>query len=197
MANIYQELGDWEKAQEQIDWILADSTRQNSLEAQVMAAEVLQAAGMKAVKDGDTEKANSWLREAASGRKAEPIVIWGWSNIANKVARQGLEGNDPKIQKNRDIFFEARLRVAECLLARARLPGNKDRESRLATAETAIAMTRKLYPDLGGDAFTKRYERVLRDVQKELGKKPDGFQALDAQAQPATPAVQETTGATP
>jgi hypothetical protein len=198
MANIYQVLGNWEQAQEQMDWILADAKRQNSLEAQVLAAEVLQAAGEAAAKAGDGEKANALLREAASGRKAAPVVIWGWGNIANKVARQGLEGAGEKVQQNRDTFFDARLQVVECLLARARLPGKeKDRESRLATAETAIAMTRKLYPELGGDAFAKRYERVLKDVQKELGKKPDGFQALDAQAQPAAPAVQETTGATP
>lgn len=198
MANIYQVLGNWEEAQKQMDWILADAKRQNSLEAQVMAAEVLQAAGEAAAKAGDAEQANLLLREAASGRKAEPIVIWGWGNIANKVARQGIEGPGDKVQQNRDTFFDARLQVVECLLARARLPGKeKDRETRLSTAETAIAMTRKLYPDLGGDAFAKRYERVLKDVQKEQGKKPDGFQALDAKAQPAAPAAQETTGATP
>ena len=198
MANIYQVLGNWDEAQKQMDWILADAKRQNSLEAQVMAAEVLQAAGEAAAKAGDAEKANALLREAASGRKAPPIVIWGWGNIANKVARQGLEGAGEKMQQNRDTFFDARLQVVECLLARARLPGKeKERESRLGTAETAIAMTRKLYPDLGGDAFAKRYERVLKDVQKEQGKKPDGFQALDAQAQPVAPAAQDTTGATP
>ena len=198
MATIYQVLANWAEAQKQIDWILSDAKRQNSLEAQVMAAEVLQAAGEAAAKAGNAEQANTLLREAASGRKAEPIVIWGWGNIADKVVRQGIEAADPKTQQNRDTFFDARLQVVTCLLARARLPGKEqERASRLTTAETAIAMTRKLYPDLGGPAFEKRYEQVLRDVQKEQGKKPDGFQALDAKAQPAAPAAQETTGATP
>ena len=180
MATIYQELGSWEEAQQQIDWLLSDSKRQNSLDSQIMAAQILQAAGQAAVQAGDSERANSLLREAASGRKTPPVVIWGWGNIANKLARQGINGNDETSLKNRDSFFDARLQVVECLLARARLPGKKeDREKRLTTAETAIAITRKLYPDLGGEAFAKRYERLLKDVQKELGKEPIGFAAFD------------------
>jgi tetratricopeptide (TPR) repeat protein len=198
MATIYQVLADWDEAQKQMDWILADPQRQNSLEAQLMAAEVLQAAGMAAAQAGDAEKANTLLREAASGRKTPPVVIWGWGNIANKVARQGIDVAGDKGQQNRDTFFDARLRVAECLVARARLPGKeKERPTRLDTAQAAIAMTRKLYPDLGGETFAKRYEQVLKKVQSEKGEKPDGFQALDAKAQAAAAAAQETTGATP
>lgn len=198
MAKIYQELRQWEPAQEQIDWILSDPKRQNSLEAQVMAAEVLQAAGLDAAEKGDAETANTLLREAASGRKGAQIVIWGWGNIANKVARQGIDTPGDKGQQNRDTFFEARLEVVECLLARARLPGKeKDRPTRLDTAQAAIAMTRKLYPDLGGDALEKQYEKLLRDVQREKGEKPDGFQALDAKARAAAPVPQEAAGAAP
>lgn len=190
MAAIYQELGDWDNAQQQMDWILSDAKRQNSLEAQISAAEILQAAGLAAAEAGDATKANDLLREAASGRKGTLAVIWGWGNIANRLARQGLSGTDAKAQQNRDAFFEARLRVVEGLLARARLPGKEaDRGKRLETAETAIVMTRKLYPDMGGEAFVKRYERLLKDLQREQGKEPTGFSALDAQpaAAPGTP----------
>lgn len=194
MAAIYQELGDWDNAQGQIDWILSDSQRQNSLEVQITAAEILQAAGLAAAAAGDAAKANDLLREAASGRKGTPAVIWGWGNIANRLARQGLSGTDSKAQQNRDAFFEARLRVVEGLLARARLPGKEeDRSKRLETANTAIVMTRKLYPDLGGDAFAKRYERLLKDVQREQGAEPTGFSALDAQPAAAAPAAVPST----
>ncbi|MFM8414791.1 MAG: hypothetical protein ACKOCX_08705, partial [Planctomycetota bacterium] len=171
-----------------IDWILSDSKRQNSLEVQITAAEILQAAGLAAAESGDAAKANDLLREATSGRKGT-AVIWGWGNIANRLARQGLGGTDVKAQQNRDAFFEARLRVVEGLLARARLPGKEaDRGKRLETAKTAIAMTRKLYPDMGGDAFAKRYERLLKEVQREQGEEPTGFSTLDAEpAAAATP----------
>ena len=197
MASIYQELGDWPNAQQQIDWILSDSKRQNSLEAQISAAQILQAAGMAAAAAGDNDAANNLLREAAGGRKGTPAVIWGWGNIANKLARQGIAGADEKAQQARDNFFDARLRVVECLLARARLPGGdkQDRAKRLETAEVAIAMTRKLYPDLGGEAFAKRYERVLKDVQRERGQEPTGFTALDEQARAA--GTRGSAGGTP
>ncbi len=195
MANIYQELGDWKNAREQMDWILADAKRQNSLEAQISAAEILQAAGMAAAEAGDAEQANTLLREAAGGRRGDPVVVWGWGNIANKLARQGLSGAGEKAQQNRDAFFNARLRVVECLLARAKLPGKeRDRDKRLETAETAIAITRKLYPDLGGDASANRYERLLKEVQKERGKAADGFKALDEQGQAAASPVEVGAG---
>jgi len=190
MATIYQELGDWKNAQEQMEWILADAKRQNSLEAQLSAAAILQAAGMAAAEAGQADQANNLLREAAGGRRGEPVVIWGWGNIANKLARQGLAGTGEKAQQNRDTFFDARLRVVECLLARAKLPGKeKDRDKRLGTAEAAITITRKLYPDLGGEASAKRYEKLLKEIQKDRGKTPDGFKTLDEQAQAASAAV--------
>ncbi|MBM4023040.1 MAG: hypothetical protein FJ284_12535 [Planctomycetes bacterium] len=198
MATISKELGDWDTAQEQIDWILADSKRQNSLEAQIEAAEILQAAGRAAAAAGDADKANGLLRDAAGGRRGPPTVIWGWGNIANKIARQGLSGTGDKAQRSRDTFFTARLRVVECLLARSKLPGKEaEKQKRLETAETAIAMTRKLYPDMGGEAFAKRYERLLKEVQKERGKDPTGFAALDAKAASASPVEQGATGGSP
>jgi hypothetical protein len=189
MADIYRVLGDWEKAQAQLDWILADAKRQNSLEVQIMAAEVLQAAGRAAAQAGDGAKADGLLREAAGGRKAPPpIVIWGWNTIATRVGRQGTEGAGEKQRQNRDMFFEARLKGVECLLERARLPGQeKGRETRLKAAETVITMTHSSYPDLGGEGFAKRFERILKEVQRELGKQPDGFRALEAQAPQAAP----------
>jgi len=192
MATIYKELGAWDDAQEQINWILADAKRQNSLEAQIEAAEILQAAGRAAVAAGEADKANDFLRDAAGGRRGQATVIWGWGNIANKIARAGLAGTGDKAQQSRDTFFNARLRVVECLLLRAKLPGKEaEKTKRLETAEAAIAMTRKLYPDMGGEAFAKRYERLLKEVQKERGKEPTGFAALDEQAARSAPPVEQ------
>jgi hypothetical protein len=181
MANINRELRQWDEAQKQVDWILADPKRQNSLDTQIQAAELLQAAAAAAADAGDTGKADGLYREAAGGRRGEPVTIWGWGNIANKLARQGLAGSDERSLQAQNAFFNARLQVVECLLARARLPGKQgDKKARLETAATAIAMTRKLYPDLGGPALEKKFEQLLRQVQRELGEaNPRGFAALD------------------
>lgn len=191
LASIYKERGKWDDAQQQLDWILADATRQNSLDIQVQAAELLEAAGKAAAAAGDAAKADQLLREAAAGRKSPPVVMWGWGGIANKLSRQAFGSTDERALKARDLFFDARLHVADTLLARARLGGQgEDRTKRLDTAKSAITMTRKLYPDLGGDAFQKRFERLLKEIQKEQGvTTPGGFADLDAEAaaQPPSP----------
>ncbi|MFM7413086.1 MAG: hypothetical protein ACKO6E_07755, partial [Planctomycetota bacterium] len=69
----------------------------------------------------------------------------------------------------------------QTLLERARLPGQADRAQRLEAATSAIVMTRKLYPDLGGPTTSRRFEVVLEDIQREQGATPDGFKQLDRQ----------------
>jgi len=191
MASIFKERGKWDAAQEQLDWILGDAKRQNSLEIQVQAAELLEAAGRAAAAAGDTAKADALLRESTAGRKSPTVAVWGWGGIANKLSRQAFAASDEKAMKARDLFFDARLHVADTLLARARLGGQAaDREKRLDTAKTAIAMTRKLYPELGGEAFQKRFEKLLKEIQKEQGTaNPGGFRQLDEESGAASPAA--------
>ena len=187
IASLSRERGKWDAAREQIDALLADPQRQNWLEAQIEAAELLVAAGRAAKDAGDAATADSMLREAAAGRKTG-IVIWGWGGIANKVSRQAFGGTDAKALQARELFFQARLKVAESLMLRAELKSDASEKTRLLeTAETSISMTRKLYPDLGGTAMQQRFEKLLKSVQTALGKNPDGFAAF------APPAAATTT----
>ncbi|MGB8854401.1 MAG: hypothetical protein WCC69_12635 [Pirellulales bacterium] len=193
MANIFKERGKWDEALEQIDWILKDPKRQNSLDTQVQAAELLQAAGLKALAENPA-RAEELLKAAIVGRKNAGSVIWGWNGLANKLARQAFAGTDEKSLRSRTLFFESRLNVALCLLDRAKLPGKPKEEADdlLGKAATAISMTRKLYPDLGGEAMATRYEKVLKDVQKKQGAvNPRGFAELDEQAAAAAATPQE------
>ena len=184
MASIFRERGKWEQAQEQIEWILSDAKRQTSLETQVQAAELLQGWG-EALSASDVAGAEQRLREATVGRKTGGAVIWGWGTIANKLSRQASAVGDEKLQRARDLFFEARLAIAKCLLERAQLAGKSaaDKADQLKKAETAIATTRKLYPELGGEVLQARFEKLLKEIQKEQGAtSPKGFADLDAQA---------------
>ena len=182
IASLSRERGKWDVAQEQIDAILVDPQRQNWLEAQIEAAELLLAAGRAAKAAGDAAVADEKLREAAAGRKTG-AVIWGWGGIANKVSRQAFAGTDPKALQARELFFDARLKVAESLLLRAEAkPDANEKLKALQNAETSIAMTRKLYPDLGGPAMQPRFEKLLKSVQTALGKNATGFAELDKPA---------------
>ena len=109
-------------------------------------------------------------------------MIWGWGGIATRVGRQAFAGDDAKARRARDLFFHARLNQAGCLLARARLSNSTPEQAAdlLGKAATAVTVTRKMYPDLGGTALAARFETVLKEIQKLQGATdPRGFAELD------------------
>jgi hypothetical protein len=167
LADLRRQLGDAEAAQEQIAWLLAEPSRRNSLEVQVLAAEVLQTAAEAAAKAGDAAAADRHFQEAVAGDKA--AGIWGWAQIANRLERQGISGSDERSATARSTFFESRLKLAECLIGRARLSNASPeaRQKRLSTADAVISMTRKLHPDLGGEAFSNRFTRLQESISQK------------------------------
>lgn len=165
MANVYREIGKWSEAQGHIDWLLSDAKRQNSLDTQIQAAELLQTAGEKASDKADAQK---YFKQAIVGRKEGGGVIWGWGGISNKLARQAFAGSDEKSLDARAKFFAARLNVAKCRLALAR-GSETDREKLLQMAANDIAITYKLYPELGGPAMSKQFDKLLKEIEKERG----------------------------
>ncbi|NBW95375.1 MAG: hypothetical protein EBR28_01255 [Planctomycetia bacterium] len=175
VANVYRELGEWDEAQKQIDWILSDPKRQNSLETQIQAAELLQAAGEKVA---DKAKASQYLKEAIVGRRNGSSVAWGWGGIGNKLARQAFAGSDDKALDARNKFFTARLNVAKCRLKRAEVTA-EEREKLLEMAFNDIAITYKLYPEMGGKGMEKQFDRLLKDIEKSRGNPaPKGLAGL-------------------
>ena len=173
LASVYRELGRWDEALGHVDWILSDAKRQNSLDAQIQAAELLQAAGEKAT---DGAASARFLREAIAGRKSQGGVAWGWGGIANRLARQAA---DAKAIDARAKFFTARLNVVRCRLALLAKPG-QDRAKLLQMAFNDVAVTYRLYPDLGGDAFRAQFDALLKQIQKERGEaSPRGLAELD------------------
>ena len=173
LASVYRELGRWDEALGHVDWILSDAKRQNSLDAQIQAAELLQAAGEKAT---DGAASVRFLREAIAGRKNQGGVAWGWGGVANRLARQAA---DPKAIDARTKFFTARLNVVRCRLALLAKPG-QDRAKLLQMAFNDVAVTYRLYPDLGGDAFRTQFDALLKQIQKERGEaSPRGLAELD------------------
>ena len=167
MANVYRELGKWDDAQGHIDWLLSDAKRQNSLDTQIQAAELLQSAGDKAA-GSDKAKAEEYFKQAIVGRKEGGSVIWGWGGISNKLARQAFAGSDEKSLDARAKFFTARLNVAKCRLARAEV-SETDRDKLLQMAANDVAITYKLYPELGGPSMYKQFDKLLKEIEKERG----------------------------
>lgn len=133
------------------------------LTIQVEAARNLQAWS----KDKDTEL----LKKAVFG--AEPNakkikIIWGWGEI-NKVTAT-------RVSDFKEVFFEARLNIAKCfrLIAIAE-PTQEKKKQGLENALSKIRETYQTYPELGSSEIRAGFEKLLRELQQDLGKPVSGL----------------------
>jgi hypothetical protein len=186
LANVYRERGKWEDAQKQFDWILSDPRRQNTLEFQVQAAEMLQAA---AADSADKAQKAAFLGQAISGYKRpgkpKEAWAWGWAVISNRLETQAFAGAGKEALEARDRFYQARLNVVKCRLDRAEaLP--QDREKELQKAYDYVSFTFKTHPDLGGPATLKQFDKLLKEIERRQNKPAQkGIDGLkEAEAQP-------------
>jgi hypothetical protein len=166
-----------------MDWILSDKKRQNTLDYQWQAAELLQLAAAKKV---DTSQQAAAYGQAISGYKRGSddgeIWGWGWAVISNRLEQQAFAGSDEKALEARRRFFQARLNAVTCRLAKAdALP--QDRERELQKASDYIELTFKMHPDLGGSETSKQFDAILRDIEKRQKKSPRGLDGLRQSAE--------------
>jgi len=185
IATVYREREKWDEAQKQMDWILADKKRQNTLDFQWQAAELLQQA---AAGTTDASRQAASYAQAISGYKRQSgdgeIWGWGWAVISNRLEQKAFSGSDEKALEARRKFFQARLNAVTCRMAKAdALPQERDRE--LQKAFDYIAITFKMHPELGGPETSKQFDKLLKDVEKRQSKPPRGLDGLKRSAEAA------------
>ena len=185
MANVYREREKWDEAQKHIDWILSDKRRQNTLDFQIQAAELLQQAGSKMT---DKAKQADSLGKAISGYKRRgdtgEIWGWGWAVISNRLEQQAFAGSDEKAMEARRKFFQARLNAVKCRMEKAEsLP--QEREKELQKAFDYIDITFKMHPELGGPDTKKAFDKLLKEIEKRQNKPPRGVDGLKQAAEAA------------
>ena len=119
---------------------------------QVEAAKVLQ-------RWGSVDSAK--YSDAITGvRSTEKGGVWGWGKIANATM--------PHAQF-RNVFYEARYEIAACQSARAMTLSGVERSKQLAAAEKTLAVTEKLYPKLGGEMWSSKYEELHEKIKRAGG----------------------------
>jgi tetratricopeptide (TPR) repeat protein len=173
IADCRRRSGDFDAAIKTLIGILQDKAAR--LDVQVKAAELYQI-------HGATDPTGYALAITGStpGRDGKNIV-WGWAKISQ------LTTNRPEFE---GTFHQARLSMAEARYKYALT--HKDEAKRKKILEAAIQdlwFTYKLYPKLGGEETSARYERLLKQIQKGLGKPETGlkeFEERDAAVTPAT-----------
>ena len=86
----------------------------------------------------------------------------------------------------REKFFTARLNVAKCRLERAEAAA-QDRDKLLTMAFNDVAITFKLYPEMGGKGMEKQFDKLLKEIEKAQGiPAPKGLNGLRETQQAAT-----------
>jgi tetratricopeptide (TPR) repeat protein len=159
LADCYGRSGQFEKAIKTVSDVLVD--RQMLLGAQVQAAEIYQSQG--AVDPKGYALAILGAQPAKDGRN----LIWGWAKISKMTM------SNPKFD---DTFHQARLKLAESRYSYALAQKDADRRAKiLENAVQDLWTTYKLRPDLGGPETTARYDRMLKMIQKTLGRQESGL----------------------
>jgi len=160
LAIVYRDMGQFSAALDAFAEILAG--QENQIHVQMEAAKTLQAWGNA----GELSAFDRAIQGDRPDAKTKRNRIWGYGRIAKTVA------GSPSL---RELFHEARYRLAECRFRWASEQPVDKREEALKSAEQDIVMTVKLYPDLGGAAQKKQYDRLLREIQQAMGKQVTGL----------------------
>jgi tetratricopeptide (TPR) repeat protein len=139
------------------------------LNVQVEAAKTYQEWG----RIGDPVVYDRAVMGGRTNEKTGKYTIWGWSRIAKQTMP------DEESEKYIDVFYEARLNQAKCRFSQGkRAAAAKEREEFFGLAKKDIEMTYRLYPDMGGGAWTSKFDGLLKQVQQSLKQKPTGLAGL-------------------
>ncbi len=164
LAKVASGMGNHKAAVAALAEILSENI--NLLDVQIEAARAYQAWG---------DASNSGFHKAAvAGGRPNPKtgekLIWGWGKISQRLA-----GN-PKFESQ---FYESRYQLARSRYKYAvGLKQAEQQQQEVRRAENDIISTASLFPDLGGPEMKKRYDALLKVIQKRLGKPTQGLAAI-------------------
>lgn len=126
--------------------------------------------------DDATSRYERAIMGGRTNKKKGKYTIWGWGEISRKTMPD--EKNQGKYSKE---FFEARYNLDFCRYAQGKLQtAKKERDEYFNLAKSDVVRTFHLFPDLGGDESMAKFDSLLKLLQKELGEKPLGLEAIKA-----------------
>lgn len=139
--------------------------RPNALDAQIEAAHVYQAWA----ESGKKGAAKQWDKAilGVQGKQKGAVWIWGWGEIANRLAAQ-LESGPPN-KTYQDDLLDARYNLAVCRRGSAMSQANDaDRRRALEQADKDISFTIALHTLEG--AWYDKFNALHREIQLDLGR---------------------------
>jgi cellulose synthase operon protein C len=163
LALDYRSLGDYEKSIAKFVDVLKE--KPTLLPVQIEAAYAYQMRG-------ENENPDYFVGAMLGGR-GPAESIWGWNQISQKTARD---------ERFRDVFHEARYNMALCRVEFAASRTNADEKQKLLElANGTIRETKRYEGTMGGAKWKPQYEKLLREIQKDLGEPVVGLLEFDQQ----------------
>lgn len=100
-------------------------------------------------------------------------LVWGWLKIAsladnaNRKLSKSEPAESPKKKKYHDLFFNARLNVAQARYEAAMIAEGQERQKQLSKAKQSVTSMQRLYPNLGGPSWKPAYHALLQKIESE------------------------------
>ncbi|MBI3837634.1 MAG: hypothetical protein HY288_06840 [Planctomycetia bacterium] len=164
LADCYKRAGKFDEAIKVLLVVLKQKPMLTA--AQIQAAETYQAQG--AVDPLAYARAITGSTPGKDGKNA----IWGWNQLSRLIENRITTG-DPKFEES---FHLARLNMAESRYRYSlTLKDKAKRDKVLEAAKQDLWITYKLHPKLGGEESADKYDRQLKQIQRELGNKVTGL----------------------
>tara|TARA_R110002049_G_scaffold2750_2_gene21386 strand:- start:88273 stop:91353 length:3081 start_codon:yes stop_codon:yes gene_type:complete len=166
LARCYRLLGQYKKAIDTLATILEakpmmlDAQSEAALAYEKWAAEVAPKYASNAY-----STALSGGRRGADGKN----VIWGWGKISQLTSGK---------EQFRDKFFDARYHVASCRYLMGKAMGSNEVMQKAVSDITKVA---SLYPELGGPEQRKKFDVLMKEIQRALGQQATGLAATPPQ----------------
>lgn len=166
LGETMQARGNYAGAVEQFTDILAK--KPNMLELQQSAAASLQGWGI-------ADKNPSIIDQAIRGTKPQANaqnLVWGWlrlGTIADGARRKAEQtGDTANAAKYADVYFSARYEAAKARLAAGKLATGDSQLKQFDTVRQSIVALKQLSPDMGGQAWSAKFDALLKEVESLL-----------------------------
>jgi tetratricopeptide (TPR) repeat protein len=166
MARCLRRLGRYSEAIDLLAGLLKE--KPNLLDAQREACLTFE--------DRGTENPLYFLAAIQGSRKQkgpdgrETNLIWGWAGLSARLR------GDPKFRQD---YFDARYRLAWCRYQYGIKQRNADKRAEaLKRAQTELVAIYRLNPSLSGPEMVRKYDDLLRSIQKASGAPVTGLPRL-------------------
>lgn len=166
MARCLRRLGRFGEATD----LLADLLKQkpNLLDAQREACLTFEDRGVQDPRYFLVAIQGARKQKASDGRESN--LIWGWNELSARLR------GDPKFSQE---YFDARYHLAWCRYQYAiKQKSSEQRIQSLARAEKELTAVYRLNPNLSGPDMIRRYDDLLRSIQKARGAPVSGLPRL-------------------